>query len=129
MQHLLCLLVALWQKCACANTIAAYHTCELVHLPLLTGLKRHSVTLFEGGRVSGDDVMSELITELWVSYQAGQGFEGDMLKLTNYAAALATCLETVRDAGGSRGLELLRKESLAGKAECLFTAFWVASSS
>jgi hypothetical protein len=36
------------------------------------GLKRHAVTLFEGGRVGGDAVMSELIDELWQSYEAGQ---------------------------------------------------------
>ncbi len=35
------------------------------------GLKRHSVTLFEGGRVAGDDVMRELVDELWASYAAG----------------------------------------------------------
>ena len=36
------------------------------------GLKRHSVTLFEGGRVAGDAVMAELMAELWQSYEQGQ---------------------------------------------------------
>ena len=36
------------------------------------GLKRHSVTLFEGGRVAGEAVMAELLDELWQSYEAGQ---------------------------------------------------------
>jgi hypothetical protein len=47
-------------------------------------------------------VMRELISELWVSYTAGQDFEGDMLRLTNYAATLATLLETVRDGADGR---------------------------
>jgi len=55
------------------------------------------------------------------AFQAGQGFEGDMLKLTNYTAAMATVLEAVRDAPGGRPFELLRKESLAG--ECV--GVWV----
>ena len=37
-----------------------------------SGLKRHSVTLFEGGRVAGEAVMAELLDELWQSYEAGQ---------------------------------------------------------
>jgi hypothetical protein len=49
--------------------------------------------------------MKEMVQELWVSYKAGQNFEGDMLKLTNYAAALATLLETVRDAADGRCAE------------------------
>ncbi len=47
-------------------------------------------------------VMKEMVQELWISFQTGQNFEGDMLKLTNYAAALATLLETVRDAADGR---------------------------
>ncbi|GLI62242.1 hypothetical protein VaNZ11_004837 [Volvox africanus] len=82
---------------------------------LSPGLKRHSVTLFEGGRVAGEEVMQEMVSELWSSYAAGQGFEGEMLRLTHYAAALATLLEAVRaSAGPGVPLELLRKESLAG---------------
>jgi hypothetical protein len=47
-----------------------------------SGLKRHAVTLFEGGRVAGEALMSEVTSELWASYAAGQGFEGDMARLT-----------------------------------------------
>jgi hypothetical protein len=39
-------------------------------------LKRHAVSLFEGGRVSGADVVAELIRELWASYEAGQVWWG-----------------------------------------------------
>lgn len=39
---------------------------------LSPGLKRHSVSLFEGGRVSGAEVMAEMVRELWASYEAGQ---------------------------------------------------------
>lgn len=43
----------------------------------LSGLKRHSVSLFEGGRVSGPAVMDELIGELAASAEAGALFEGE----------------------------------------------------
>lgn len=58
--------------------------------------------------------MAELISELWESYEAGQKFEGDMLRLTLFVGAMATSLETIKRASGGRPLELLRKESLAG---------------
>jgi hypothetical protein len=45
------------------------------------GLKRHAVTLFEGGRVSGEAVVSELTAELWASHAEGSTFEGDMARL------------------------------------------------
>jgi hypothetical protein len=48
------------------------------------GLKRHSVTLFEGGRVGGAAVIDELITELAASAAAGEFFEGDMVQVTGY---------------------------------------------
>ena len=98
---------------------------------LSPGLKRHSVSLFEGGRVSGAGVVDEMVRELWASHEAGRGFEGDMARLTGYAAALATLLEAARGGGGGGGdgdggkdgeqpapppLELVRKESLAGEA-------------
>ena len=41
------------------------------------GLKRHSVSLFEGGRVSGEAVVDELIVELQASAAAGAMFEGE----------------------------------------------------
>jgi hypothetical protein len=52
---------------------ALHHTTCHTH----TGLKRHSVSLFEGGRVSGASVVDELITELQASAAAGAIFEGD----------------------------------------------------
>ncbi len=30
------------------------------------------MTLFEGGRVAGEAVMAEFLSELWQSYEAGQ---------------------------------------------------------
>eukprot|EP00967_Tisochrysis_lutea_P126322 scaffold213323_cov15-Tisochrysis_lutea.AAC.1 len=79
------------------------------------GLKRHAVTLFEGGRVAAEGVMAEMVQELWSSFAAGQMFEGGMLRLTQFAGALATAIEAVRGSlGPGRSLELLRKESLEG---------------
>lgn len=49
---------------------------------LASGLKRHAVTLFEGGRVIGEALVAEVTAELWASYAAGAGFEGDMARLT-----------------------------------------------
>ncbi|MEW5317390.1 MAG: hypothetical protein WDW38_008689 [Sanguina aurantia] len=106
--------VAAAQGQAVAVVVDAEATSYLMMGALSPGLKRHSVTLFEGGRVGGEDIISELISELWTSHAAGQEFEGDMLQLTSYAAALATVLEAVRSSGQGRPVELLRKESLAG---------------
>lgn len=80
---------------------------------LTPNCKKHSVTLFEGGRVYGKAVMDELIRELYASVEMAQGFEGEMKALANYAKSLAIALECVKE--GSKGslLELLRKESLA----------------
>ncbi|KAG2449449.1 hypothetical protein HYH02_005596 [Chlamydomonas schloesseri] len=100
-----------------AVVVDAEATGYLMMGALSPGLKRHSVTLFEGGRVAGEEVVKEMIAELWASYAAGQAFEGDLLRLTHYCAALATLLEAVRaSAGPGLPLELLRKESLAGLA-------------
>lgn len=41
---------------------------------LSPGLKRHSVTLFEAGRVTGSEVMKEMVRELWASYEVREGF-------------------------------------------------------
>jgi F0F1-type ATP synthase beta subunit len=62
------------------------HLLLLLLLPVLSGLKRHSVTLFEGGRVGGAAVMDELITELAASAAAGEFFEGDMVQVSRGAA-------------------------------------------
>lgn len=51
-----------------------------------TGLKRHAVTLFEGGRVAGDATVAELTAELWASWAEGQSFEGDMARLAQVRA-------------------------------------------
>ncbi|KXZ46985.1 hypothetical protein GPECTOR_39g479 [Gonium pectorale] len=100
-----------------AVVVDAEATGYLMMGALSPGLKRHAVTLFEGGRVAGEEVIRELLQELWASCAASQSFEGEMLRLTHYAAALACLLEAVRaSAGPGVPLELLRKESLAGLA-------------
>ena len=45
----------------------------------------YAVTLFEGGRVYGADVINELIDELHASVAMSEGFEGEMKNLVNYA--------------------------------------------
>ncbi len=44
-----------------------------------------AVTLFEGGRVYGAEVINELIFELHASVAMSEGFEGEMKNLANYA--------------------------------------------
>ena len=44
-----------------------------------------TVTLFEGGRVYGTDVINELIAELHASVEMSAGFEGEMRALADYA--------------------------------------------
>lgn len=44
-----------------------------------------AVTLFEGGRVYGAEVIAELIEELHASVAMGEGFEGEMKNLVSYA--------------------------------------------
>uniref|UniRef100_A0A1D1ZYZ5 Protein FAM91A1 n=1 Tax=Auxenochlorella protothecoides TaxID=3075 RepID=A0A1D1ZYZ5_AUXPR len=87
---------------------------------LTPACKRHSVSLFEGGRVSGAAVVAELAAELEASAAAGAAFEGEMRALAGYAAGLATLMRALM-APGARGaaprpLELLRAESLASLA-------------
>ncbi|GBF94849.1 hypothetical protein Rsub_08021 [Raphidocelis subcapitata] len=104
-------------QAAIAVVVDSEATSCLMMGALSPGLKRHAVSLFEAGRVSGGEVVSELLRELWASYEAGKGFEGEMRRLTNYCAALATLLEAAQSPGaGAAGtpLELVRKESLAG---------------
>jgi hypothetical protein len=48
-----------------------------------------SVTLFEGGRVYGADVINELIEELHTSVEMSAGFEGEMKSLVAYARSAA----------------------------------------
>lgn len=80
---------------------------------LTPNCKKHSVTLFEGGRVYGAEVIAELIEELHASVAMSEGFEGEMKNLVSYARSLALVLECVRACAGGRPIELLRKESLA----------------
>lgn len=44
-----------------------------------------AVTLFEGGRVYGAEVIAELIEELHASVAMSEGFEGEMKNLVSYA--------------------------------------------
>jgi FAM91 C-terminus/FAM91 N-terminus len=79
---------------------------------LTPAVKKHSVTLFEGGRVYGTQVINELVEELKASVELAAGFEGEMAMLAGTAAALAVVLECVRRGSGGRPIELLRKESV-----------------
>lgn len=79
---------------------------------LTPAVKKHSVTLFEGGRVYGTQVMNELVEELKASVDLAAGFEGEMAMLAGTAAALAVVLDCVRTGSGGRPIELLRKESV-----------------
>jgi len=81
----------------------------------MAGLKRHAVTLFEGGRVSGAEPMGSLIAELQgVSESRLDVFEGEMADLMSHTASLAHALEYVRSAAQGGNVELLRMESLRG---------------
>ncbi|WIA36338.1 hypothetical protein OEZ86_007659 [Tetradesmus obliquus] len=99
-----------------AVVVDAETTSYLMMGALSPGLKRHSVTLFEGGRVGGAAVMDELITELAASAAAGEFFEGDMVQLMRHIQSLGILLGVARSAAAGQGqaLELLRKESLEG---------------
>lgn len=81
---------------------------------LTPAVKKHAVTLFEGGRIHGNSVIDELMRELQLSTSMAADFEGEMAELGKTAEALAQILECVkRNAGNSnRPIELLRKESL-----------------
>eukprot|EP00191_Tetraselmis_sp_GSL018_P022956 CAMPEP_0177627496 /NCGR_PEP_ID=MMETSP0419_2-20121207/31236_1 /TAXON_ID=582737 /ORGANISM="Tetraselmis sp., Strain GSL018" /LENGTH=791 /DNA_ID=CAMNT_0019128657 /DNA_START=65 /DNA_END=2441 /DNA_ORIENTATION=+ len=81
----------------------------------LPGLKRHAVTLFEGGRVSGAETMNSLIEELQgVSEERLDVYEGEMQELVAHTRALAQALEFLRSAAPGGLVELLRRESLGG---------------
>jgi hypothetical protein len=104
---------------AVAVVVDAEVTSYLMMGAVSPGLKRHSVTLFEGGRISGDELIEELIAELWVTYTIGQQLEGELAQLTTLLAGLAVVLECAKkplaEGGEQKQLELLRKESLAGE--------------
>lgn len=65
---------------------------------LMTSLVTHAA----GGRVTGKDVIAELVVELRASVQQAEQFEGEMRNLAAYARALAQALDCIRSAGGSR---------------------------
>ena len=79
---------------------------------LTPAVKKHSVTLFEGGRVYGTQVINELVEELKSSVEMASQFEGEMAALAGTAAALAIVMDCVRSGSGGRPIELLRKESV-----------------
>jgi len=79
---------------------------------LTPAVKKHSVTLFEGGRVYGSDVIDELVNELKSSVKMAAEFEGEMASLAATAASLAIVIECVRACAGGRPIEMLRKESV-----------------
>ena len=55
-----------------------------------------------GGRVTGKEVIAELVVELRASVQAAEQFEGEMRNLAAYAKALAQAIDCIRAAGGNR---------------------------
>lgn len=71
---------------------------------LSPGLKRHSVTLFEGGRISGQDSILELMSELKTSISEAAAFEGEMRHLAVYAwygwAGMLYGMELLNDGRG-----------------------------
>jgi len=73
-------------------------------------VKKHSVTLFEGGRVYGASVINELIDGLQSSVEISKDFEGEMLNLAATAASMAAVLKCLQSQ--NRPIELLRKESM-----------------
>lgn len=66
------------------------------HIPTTSGVKRHAVTLFEGGKVAGEEVIADLISELKSSLSSDIKHEGEMIKLTNHASGLAMALECIK---------------------------------
>ena len=55
-----------------------------------------------GGRVTGRQVIAELVEELRGSVAAAEQFEGEMRNLAAYAKALAQAIDCIRTAGGNR---------------------------
>ncbi|CAD7697174.1 unnamed protein product [Ostreobium quekettii] len=99
---------------AVALIVDAETTSYLMMGALSPAVKKHAVTLFEGGRVAGDDTIEELISELRLSASAHEQLGGEMVELTQHTTALVTALDCVKAASGGRSIELLRRESLAG---------------
>lgn len=59
---------------------------------LSPALKKHSVTLFEGGRITGAEAVAELQAELLASVEAADAFEGEMKHLAGYARCVVVGL-------------------------------------
>jgi hypothetical protein len=81
---------------------------------LTPDVKRHSVTLFEGGRVYGMEVIQELVQALDDSVEIAKDFEGEMAALACTAASVAMVLKSVL--AHDKPVELLRKESMESLA-------------
>ena len=77
-------------------------------------VKKHSVTLFEGGRVYGAGVIDELVRGLESSVKLSEGFEGEMRQLGRTSRSMAAVLRCLRAASST---ELLRKESIEQLAD------------
>ncbi len=77
-------------------------------------VKKHSVTLFEGGRVYGAGVIDELVRGLESSVELSEGFEGEMRQLGRTSRSMAAVLRCLRAASST---ELLRKESIEQLAD------------
>ncbi len=90
--------------------------CSLVRFPgaLTPEVKKHSVTLFEGGRVYGAGVIDELVRGLESSVELSEGFEGEMLQLGRTSRSMAAVLRCLQAASST---ELLRKESIEQLAD------------
>lgn len=73
-------------------------------------VKKHSVTLFEGGRVYGTSVINELVEGLQSSLEISKEFEGEMIDLASTTMSIAAVLSCLQSQG--RPIELLRKESM-----------------
>jgi len=73
-------------------------------------VKKHSVTLFEGGRVYGTSVINELVEGLRSSLEISKDFEGEMVDLASTTMSIAAVLACLQSQG--RPIELLRKESM-----------------
>ena len=74
----------------------------LVVLVMLFAMRCEYSGQCTGGRVTGREVIAELVEELRGSVAAAEQFEGEMRNLAAYAKALAQALDCIRTAGGNR---------------------------
>jgi len=93
---------------------AAVTSLLMVGHPMSPGLKKHAVTLFEGGRLSGGAALADLQGELEASAAAAGGEMAGLARAaTALAAALACVVEGARAGGEGVAVEVVRKEALA----------------